>query len=227
MLVNTKTELNLLLARDPQTEFIVNEEIIVDDQLFLPELVSKVKEENPQLLAQVINKRIAELQLKQIKANRYPTVTASTGYNFNNSESSLGFTTQSSAYGWNYGVRASMNIFDGFNQNRNEKIAKIDVASSKILVEQQQQELLAQLTQNYQTYQTNLSLMELEQENEINAKENLEITMDKYRIGTIPTIEFRTAQLNYINAQLRLTDATYQAKLSEIYLKALSGGLAL
>jgi len=223
--INTKTELNLLLARDPKTEFEVTDEISVDDKLFLPELIEKAKEENPQLLAQIINKRIAELELKQVKANRYPTLTATTGYNFSNSESSLGFTTQSSAYGWNYGFRVSMTIFDGLNQNRNEKIAKIDIANSELIIEQQKEQLIAQLNKAYQTYQTNLALMELEQNNEGIAKENLEITMEKYRIGTIPTIEFRTAQLNYINAQLRFSDANYQAKLSEISLKALSGSL--
>jgi outer membrane protein len=225
--INTKSELNLLLSRNAKTEFSVTNDIQVDNNLFLPELETMVIERNPQLLAQIVNKRIAELELKQVKANRYPTLIASTGYNFNNSESSLGFTTNSSAKGWSYGLRASMNLFNGFNQNRNEKIAKIEVANSKLMVEQQKEQLLAQLTKAYQTYQTNLALMELEQHNEVIAKENLEITMDKYRIGTIPTIEFRTAQLNYINAQLRRSDAIYQAKLSEISLKALSGSLPI
>jgi outer membrane protein TolC len=70
-------------------------------------------------------------------------------------------------------------------------------------------------------------LIELETKNEEIAKENLDITLAKYKIGTIPTIEFRTAQLNYINATLRLSNAIYLAKLSEITLKQLSGNLSL
>ena len=77
----------------------------------------------------------------------------------------------------------------------------------------------------YQTYLTNISLMELEEKNEAIAKENLDITVEKYRIGIIPTIEFRTAQLNYINAQVRLSNAKFQAKVSEIILKQLAGNL--
>ena len=69
--------------------------------------------------------------------------------------------------------------------------------------------------------------MELEVKNEAIAKENLEITMAKYRIGTIPTIEFRTAQLNYINAVVRSSNAVYEAKISEIILKELAGSLSL
>jgi len=59
------------------------------------------------------------------------------------------------------------------------------------------------------------------------AKENLDITVEKYRIGIIPTIEFRTAQLNYINAKVRNSNAKYQAKVSEIILKQLAGSLQI
>lgn len=79
----------------------------------------------------------------------------------------------------------------------------------------------------YQTYLTNLTLVELEESNEGIARENLDITMDKFRIGTIPTIEFRTAQLNYINAIVRFSNARYQAKLSEITLQEMAGILDL
>ena len=89
------------------------------------------------------------------------------------------------------------------------------------------QTLQSQLNTAYQTYLTNISLIELESENEAIAKENLDITMEKYRIGTIPTIEFRTAQLNYINAIVRHSNAKFQAKLSEINLKEFAGNLTL
>ena len=88
------------------------------------------------------------------------------------------------------------------------------------------QTIKSQLHTAFQTYLTNLSLIDLEANNEEIAKENLDITLAKYKIGTIPTIEFRTAQLNYINATLRLSDAIYQAKLSEITLKQLAGSLS-
>ena len=79
----------------------------------------------------------------------------------------------------------------------------------------------------YQTYLTNIRLIELETNNLEIAKQNIDITLAKYKIGTIPTIEFRAAQQNYINAQLRLSEAKYQAKLSEITLKQLAGNLTL
>lgn len=223
---NTKTLLNQMLARDVKTDFKVADVIAVDDKLLLPELISLAEKQNPQLEAQVLNKKIAELQLKQIKADRYPVVSVNTAYNFNESENSLGFVTQSSSKGLNYGFTATLNLFDGFNQRRNEKIAKLQVENSNIAIQQQNQALQTTLTTSYQTYLTNLELMNLENKNESIAKQNLDITLEKFRIGTIPTIEFRTAQLNYINAKVRNSNAQFQAKLSEIALKELAGNLS-
>ena len=225
--VNTKVQLNEYLARDLKMDFEVVHEIFVDQALQLPELETLVEKENPTLQVEQINKRISELELKQTKALRYPTIFASTGYNFGRTESSLGFTTNSNSRGWNYGFGASLNVFDGFNQNRNEKIAKIQIENTEVAIAQRTQELMSLVNTTYQTYLTNISLIELEGKNEAIAQENMEITVEKYRIGIIPTIEFRTAQLNYINAKVRHSNAKFQAKLSEIILKQLAGNLVL
>ncbi|WP_276380078.1 TolC family protein [Flavobacterium sp. H4147] len=220
---NAKILLNQYLARDPKIDFKVTDEVKVDDKLALADLTELAQKQNPALEAQIINKRIAELQLKQVKADRYPTLRLTTGYNFAESQSSLGFTSQTSSRGLNYGFNASMNIFDGFNQHRNEKVAKLQIENSKIAIEQQNTVLNTQLNTAYQTYLTNLELIDLEEDNEAIAKQNLEITLDKFRIGTITTIDFRTAQLNYVNAKVRYSNAQYEAKLSEIALKELAG----
>ncbi|GHA27104.1 membrane protein [Salinimicrobium marinum] len=224
---NTKIQLNEILAREPNVDFTVQEDMEVQEDLLLHELERLAMEQNPVLQAQLISRNIAQLELRQVKAGRYPTVEANSGYIFSQNESPVGFTTFGRTEGFNYGFTARMNIFDGFNQNRNEKIARLQVENSEVAIEQQSQTLQSQLNMAYQTYLTNISLIELESENEAIAKENLEITMEKYRIGTIPTIEFRTAQLNYINAIVRHSNAKFQAKLSEINLKEFAGNLTL
>ena len=223
---NTKIKLNQILARDVKKEFTVLNDIKVDNSLVLPQLIELAKQQNPQLQTQIIAKNVSELQLKQVKAARYPIVSLNTGYNFQNTESSLGCTRESSARGFNYGFSATLNIFDGFAQNRNEKIAKYELENTKLAIEQQSQVLESQLSTFYQTYLTNLELINLEQNNEAIAKQNLAITIDKLKIGTITTIEFRAAQLNYVNARVRNSNAQYQAKLSEIALKELAGNIS-
>lgn len=224
---NAKIMLNQYLARDSKIDFKVVDVVSVDKELVLADLLELAQKQNPVLEAQVLNKRISELQLKQVKANRYPTVKLSSGYNFSESNSSLGFTSQTSAKGFNYGFSASLNLFDGFNQNRNEKIAKLDIENTQILIEQQKMILNTQLSTAYQTYLTNLELIVLEENNAEIAQQNLNITLDKFNIGTITTFEFRTAQLNYVNAKVRYSNAQFEAKLSEIALKELAGNINL
>ncbi|CAM3691853.1 TolC family protein [Flavobacterium chungbukense] len=222
---NAKILLNQYLARDPKIDFKVVDTVTVDNKLVLVDLMDLAQKQNPALESQIINKRIAELQLKQIKADRYPTLRLTTGYNFSESESSLGFTSENSSRGLNYGFNASMNIFDGFNQHRNEKVAKMQIENTQIAIEQQNMILNTQLSTAFQTYLTNLELIDLEEDNEAIAKQNLDITLDKFKIGTITTLDFRTAQLNYVNAKVRYSNAQYEAKLSEIALKELAGNI--
>lgn len=222
---NTKTALNQLMARDLTTKFKVVEAVITDDKLKLVDLIGLAEQQNPQIQMSLINKRVAELNLKQVKSARYPQVGVSAGYVFTESESSLGFARENKGRGFSYGISASINIFNGFLQNRNEKVAKLQIESSKIQIDQQKQMVNAQLISAYQTYLTNLELVKLEARNEDIAEQNLDITLEKYRIGTITTLEVRTAQLNYVNARTRNSSAQYQAKISEVTLKQLAGNI--
>lgn len=220
---NSKIALNQILARDTQIDFRVDDHFEIENRLDFAELKALAEKQNPQIESLIIARKVAELELKQIKGGRYPTIAVNTGYNFSRNESSLGFTTQSSARGLNYGFSASLNLFDGFAQRRNEKIAGLQIDNANLQIDQQSLALESQLATTYQTYLTNLELIVLEETNEGIAKQNLDITLDKFRIGTITTIEFRTAQLNYVIAKVRYSDAQFQAKLSEIALKELAG----
>ncbi len=225
MYQHRKIRFNELLARETDTDFKVVETAEINEQLQLAELRELTQKQNPQLQLAFINKRVAELNLKQVKAARYPTVNLNAGYAFTESESSLGFVSQSSGRGLNYGISASIPVFNGFLQHRNEKIAKLQVESSNLVMEQQKRAVDTQLATAFQTYTTNLELVKLEQDNEAIAKRNLEITLDKFKIGTVPTIEFRTAQQNYIAAVARHSSAKFQAKISEIALAEIAGNI--
>lgn len=220
---NTKIRLNELLARDLQTDFTVKQEITFEESLIYDDLKELAAKQNPQLQAQILSKKLADLNLKQIKGGRYPTVRLTSGYNFTRSEASLGFITQSSGQGFVYGVTASVPIFNGFLQNKREKTAQYEVENATFLLNQQKLALESQMATFYQSYQTNLELIKVEQENVEIARQNLDITLSKFKIGTITTLEVRTAQQNFIEASVRYATAQYNTKLSEINLKELAG----
>lgn len=224
---NTKIRLNELLARELQIDFKVVDRITFEENLTYEDLKDLANKQNPQLQAQILNKKIAELNLKQIKGNRYPTVRLTSGYSFTRSEASLGFITQSSGQGFVYGVSASVPIFNGFLQHKREKTAQYEIENASLVINQQKNALESQLAKFFQSYQTNLKLIKIEAENVEIARQNLDITLAKFRIGTITTIEVRTAQQNFIEASVRYATAQYQTKISEINLKELAGSLSL
>lgn len=224
---NGQVLLNQLLARDVNTAFQVADTIIIDDKLAFDQLTSQALKQNPSLQAALINRRIAELDLKQVKADRYPVIGVNSGYNFTESHSALGFATRTKGKGFNYGLTASVNIFNGFLQRKNEKNAAIAIENAQLDYDKLNQAINSELATAFQTYLTNLSLVQLESKNQQIAKQNLDITLDKFRLGSITTVEVRDAQLNYVNATVRFSNAQYQAKLAEIALKELTGAINL
>jgi len=223
----TKIRLNELLAREISTEFIVSDTIIISNMLLLNELQASASQLNPNLQSALINRRIAEINLKEVKANRYPNININSGYNFSKANSELGFARTSTGRGFNYGLTASINIFNGYLQKKNEKNAFLQIENSKLQFDKITQNISSQITSLYQTYQTNLELVKLEQENLEVAKQNMDITLEKFRLGSVAPLEFREAQRNYIDANARFTNSQFEAKLAEIALMQLSGKLNL
>lgn len=223
----SKIRINELLARDPQTNFMIKDSIQINPSLERGLLLKAAKENNPAIKIALINTHLAELQLKEVKGARYPVINANTAYNLSNSSTELGFTTKSNNRGFNYGLTASLNIFNGFRQRRNEQNSKILIEQSALNLEKINSSIESQLTSAYDTYLTNLKLASLEERNRAIAKQNLDITLEKFNIGTIAPIEYREAQRNYTDASVRFNDARFQAKLAEIALKQLSGSLEL
>lgn len=222
-----KVNLNQLLARDVTLKFSIDEHFEVEENLNYTSLAGQLEQLNPTLQSALLDKKIAELTLKQVQGNRYPQISVNSGYNFNKSQTPTGFNTQLKAHGFSYGLTASMNIFNGFLQRQNERNAKVNISSANLQVEKTRQELISQLTNAYQDYTTFIELAKLEKKNTDIAHQNLDITLEKYRLGNITPLELREAQKNAIDANNRYQEIKYQAKLAEIYLKQLSGTMDL
>ena len=68
-------------------------------------------------------------------------------------------------------------------------------------------------------------IIELEQENLQYTKQSQEIALERFRLGTINSVELREAQLSLLNAENRLILAQIEAKNAETELLRLSGDL--
>jgi outer membrane protein len=225
LLRNSKVTLNEVMARDLNISFRVDTVFDINSALDYGTLAGQMEQLNPDLQNAFINKKLAELDLKLVKGQRYPLIAVNSGYEFQRSASPTGFNIQQRANGLTYGLTASLNLFNGFLQRQNERNAKIAINSSELTLDRTKQEIGAQLLRAYQNYKTNLDLLKVENNNVDVAKQSLDITLEKYRLGSIAPLELREAQRNSIDAIARYLEAQYQAKLTEISLKEISGTL--
>jgi outer membrane protein len=226
-IAHAKTRLNQLMLTEWTNNFFVDIEINVDKALILPDILEKAAQLKPELQSLYIQEQIQMLNLSQIKSDRLPTIAVNSAYNLNRAQTPFGFITESRGRNFVYGITARLNIFDGNNQNRLEKVAAFEVENQKLLTAQRKREIESQLVTLYQSYQTHLTLMQREQQNEQIAKENLSITLDKYKLGAIGALDFRTAQIQYAQAVVRYVQSITTAKQTEVALKALAGILTL
>lgn len=228
LIKNGKIRLNQLMSRDLKTDFDIDDDISIDKRLVYENLKTAADTQNPDVRTAEINKTISEIYVKQVKANRYPVISLNSGYNFSKSTSPpTSFSLRSNTKGFNYGLTASINIFNGWQQNRSEKNAKLLLDNANLDFERIKQDVDAQLLTSFQSYQTSLRLISLEEKNVEVAEENLKITLEKYRLGSIVPLELREAQRNYMDANARYANALYQAKISEITLKEIIGNISL
>ena len=222
-----KIRLNQIMVRDISANFSVADSIDVDRGILFSKQAEIAEQQNPNVQNAFINQRLASLNLKAVRGARYPAISLNSGYSRANSTSPTGFNQRFAANGFTYGVTASLNLFNGFLQRQNERNAKIEIETSKLNLGKTKLDVNSQLLSAYQNYATYLDLVKLEQRNVDIAKESLDITLAKYRLGSIAPLELREAQRNAIDAQNRFIEMQYQAKLAETNLKAISGNINL
>lgn len=223
---NAKILLNEILARDIDTEFAVKQTIPVDKDLEYSELLHKAMQDNKQLAVARINQQVARLEIRELQAERFPELDLNAGYSYNRNESGAGFIELNQSDGFNYGLTARLNIFDGFNTGRQIENAKIRHKNREIALQEQELQVEATLSAEFKSYLNSLELVKLESENLIYAEQSLEIALERFKLGTINSIELREVQRTLISAESRLIQAQFEAKLAETELQRVSGKLS-
>jgi outer membrane protein len=223
---NTKMALNTLLVQSISTEVTTLDTIKINENIELETIKSSLKATNPNLLQAKLNNDFANLEIKAQKALQKPNIDLVSGYNYTANNIGAGApqaTKQSQFLALTYGLRASINIFDGNNLRRRIENAKLNAEINQI----QEKDLLNQLNlmaeRSFQNYKNALELIKLETENYKFAHLNTEIAFERYRVGNSTAYELREVQRNAVAAETRLIEAEYNAKLNEIELNRLSG----
>lgn len=68
-------------------------------------------------------------------------------------------------------------------------------------------------------------VLSAQEKNVASSQNNFDRTKERYNLGQVTSIEFRQAQINFINAKTAYNNTKFEAKLIELELLQLSGEL--
>lgn len=220
-----QVQLNVLMAlEDLSVQFISKDSsIVVNPDLLYEKLLEQTLAANTSLLIASTNKTISEQEYKLIISRSYPYLNLSTGYSYNINTYSSGVNKNQITNGMNYGLTMGLNLYDGNNQRRSIKNASIDIKNNELQYQEIKQGVLADLITIYNAYSNNLRLIKLQEQNLQTATENLEISMERYKLGELSGIDLREVQKSLLDAKGSLLSVQYQAKIAEISIMQISG----
>jgi len=218
-----KRNLQVLLGDNPSGDVTVQQEFELDQQLSLDDLLLKSASNNASLRSVAIELEQAKLQLQETQSGRYPQISTNASYNYNRLESDAGQFTFQETDGFNAGITLSFPIFDGFRRNISVQNDKIRVKNSEEQRRLVEKEIESALLNSYETYNSNLFLLEKQRLNVETAELNFERTRLAFEQGQVSNTDFREAQLNLLETSQALISQRVEAKLSEIELLQISG----
>lgn len=224
-----KEQLNQLINFKAGTAYEVVDSIPINSGLIAGDIFSNAAVNNPALLVAKQNITIANLTLRERKAERFPVVSFNSAYNFNKTNNQAvvnNFTPLFNRnFGWNYGLSATIPIFNGFNARRLIRVAEYDVSYQQLLYDYELLRTDIAISSAFKNYQLQLSTLELEEQNIQLARENVYISVERLRLGVTTSLELREAQRSLEDAYNRLITARYNTKVAETQLLRLRGDI--
>ena len=199
-------------------------------------LQRKLIANNKELKQLEFERQLAHVSTELEEAKRKPTISLAGGVNqeFNFQDvnaidprtprEEIGRTKNLRTFGY-LNLTAQYPLFDGGNAKRNVQNNRIRELIAKLNFEEKKQQLSVQLKNMLDTYNKQVSLLQLTEKLVDNARENMLISDDRFRASQINSFDYRSVQLAFINASQSKINALYNLKNTETELIRLIGGL--
>jgi len=225
-LVNTKRDLNVVLGNVISSEFNVETSIDFKLDVDQNDLINKMKSNNVTLLQLDKNMMINKFIIKANKSGYLPSIGLTGAYGWNKgNNNAASFVAVSTNTGLSGGLNLSWNLFDGGSTATRVTNAKIDLENKALEKESMIIDIERNFNNAWDDYQNKLAIFQVQENNILTSKNNFSRTQEKYKLGQATSIEFRQAQLNFINSELNRNQAKYAAKIAEISMLQISGEL--
>jgi len=224
---NTKRDLNLILNKELSVGFEVDTLVKFVPNLIMEDMILSAKQNNVVILQMKSGLRINKFNYRASKGGYLPTIglTGSYGWNQNNNNNPAAFVTQSTITGISAGVNLTWNLFDGGRTITSVKNAKIIYENQELLKKQTEGQVDRDIQNAWETYTNALFILRTQEENVKTNSNNFQRTQEQYKLGRTSSIEFRQAQLNFLNSVVIKNQAKYTAKLAELQVLQVSGEL--
>ena len=229
LITQLKEQLNQLMVIAPGTNYELADSIPIEMNLMINDAYQYAEKNNPALQIAKQNISIANLTLKERKAERWPVISFNSAYNFsqtNNQAVVNNFTPLFNRnLGFNYGFSATIPIFNGFFVKRQIQEAEMGIAYQQLLFDYEKSRTNAAITIAFKNYEMQKQNLALEEENIILARENVFIASERFRLGITNVIDLRETQRSLEDALNRLIAARFNTKVAETDLLRLRGDL--
>ena len=224
---NAKRDLNLIMNIDLESDFDIdtNLSFLKRDELSI--LFTNDIKNNTRFLIAEKDVVISDLEKKVANFSYLPTLGLSGSYGWNESinDNPYAFYNKSITDGFSAGVNIRWDIFRGGKKIIANKNATINQENFALVKEKTILDLKKELKNAFQSHLNNLFILEAQNQNLETNKNNFDRNLERYNVGQVSSIEFRSAQLNLLNAELSNNSARFRAKISEAYFLKISGEL--
>lgn len=224
-----KEQLNQAMNVLDAPPYDVSDSIPLNTKLSLGDIQNGLESTNPGLLITRKNIDIAGFTLKELKADRFPVVSFNSAYNFSRNNNNLALNPALPVFsqnkGFNYGLTATIPIFNGFNTKRLIRQQELNIQYQRMFFDNQKSLLNLSVINAFLEYEQQKKALALEEENILLAKENVSIVFQVYKLNSTTLIQLKEAEKSLQDAYTRLITARYNTKLAETELLRLKGDL--
>jgi len=215
-----KADLLLLMSAKTNVLISIEDSIAIDHSLQLDSIISYL-DRNPQYLSAEQEIKIDEQIVKEISAQRFPSIKINTAYDFVQTNNSAGSLLMNQNYGPSEGVKLQKPIFNGNIYKTQKDVAKLNVNNSKLQKESLLYTLSTNATKTYLSYSTTLQQINSQQKNYELTKKLVDVVMKNFQLNQATILDVKAAQTSFENTAYFLVNLQYAAKIAEIELKQL------
>jgi outer membrane protein len=226
--LNTKSAvnyLNNLMVKNADEAFVVSDTVGTIQLPSRSEIIAGLDTLNPQLLIAKRNQLVLIQLSKEINAQRLPTLALNAGANLNNSNNSAGQLLRNTNYGPVAGVTLAVPIYQAGLVKQQLRVNAIQQKTQQVQFDQIKNDLQTSLANAFNSNENARKKYALEKTTLEVVKENNFIAMERFRKGSITSVELRQTQLNFIESQTRMINAMYQVKQAEADILLIMGRL--